>query len=312
VVTRRMPGTPGGTLELRIRREAGRRDRRSMRRKSLHRTSGRLSIITVNQATNPWDRESRTSSVAWMRSCRQQHRSQFLGKRLLARRLRRRPERNTRARGWVSAVCVGARCEMNERYVVTFHNGRNVRLYADDEDEAAQLARDRVRAQGENWGGVAFVEKVGARGKFFRSQYQYARENPMSSVRRRRSTNRNPISPSETNWLLIGLGALAVGGLGYVVYTYWQPSGSGASWSPGASAQQGVVNQVMAANTSMGGTAPTASDMIQLNSILAGAPAAYTASLPAGTTPTAAGYQSWAPNYVLQQFGSPGAQGASS
>ncbi len=197
---------------------------------------------------------------------------------------------------------------MNERYVITFHNGRNVRLYADDEDEAAQLARDRVHAQGEDWGGVAFVEKVGARGKFFRSQYRYARENPMSSVRRRRSTNKNPISPSETNWLLVGLGAMAIGGLGYVVYTYWQSGG----FSPSAAVQQGVVNQVMTANANMGGTAPTSSDMAQLNSILAGAPAAYTATLPPGTTPTASGYQSWAPNYVLQQFGSPGAQGASS
>lgn len=177
---------------------------------------------------------------------------------------------------------------MNDRYVVTFHSGRSMRLYAYDEDEAAKLAREKVRAQGEDWGGVAFVEKVGSRGKFVGSQYRYARENP-----------------STQQWLMIGLGAIVVGGIGYMVYTSYQNT----SWPPNASVQQGVLDQIFAANSAMGGQAPTAAQSAALASSIQQLPAMYVASLPAGASPTIAGYQAWASANVMNYVAQGGAPG---
>jgi hypothetical protein len=117
----------------------------------------------------------------------------------------------------------------------------------------------------------------------------------------RRVASENPIDTSE--WLMIGLGVLVLGGVGYALYSYAQ----GISWPPSATVQNGIVNSIMSANSQMGGSAPTAEDSAQLAYIVNNAPAAYAATLPPGTPPTVAGYEAWAPNYVLQQFGSPGA-----
>lgn len=178
---------------------------------------------------------------------------------------------------------------MNDRYDVTFHNGRSVRLYAYDEDEAAKLAREKVRAQGKDWGGVAFVERVGSRGKFVGSQYRYARENPISTQQ----------------WLMIGLGAVVVAGIGYVVYATYQDT----SWPPSASVQQGIVNQILSANTAMGGQVPTAAQSSALAASVQQLPAMYVASLPAGTSPTVAGYQVWASGNVMNYIAQGGAPG---
>jgi hypothetical protein len=125
----------------------------------------------------------------------------------------------------------------------------------------------------------------------------------LSRRRRTRRSTENPLSPAANEWLMIGLGVVVLGGVGLILYNYTQ----GISWPPSATVQNGVVNSVMSANSQMGGTAPSAEDSAQLASIINNAPAAYAASLPPGSAPTVSGYEAWATNYVLQQFGSPGA-----
>jgi hypothetical protein len=111
----------------------------------------------------------------------------------------------------------------------------------------------------------------------------------------RRRSRKNPLSPQAQQWLLLGLGAIVVGGVGYMVYTTSQ----NASWPPSADIQQGIVNQILSANVSMGGQAPTPAQSAQLAASVAQMPATYAASLPAGTTPTVAGYQTWAMGSVV-------------
>jgi hypothetical protein len=113
-------------------------------------------------------------------------------------------------------------------------------------------------------------------------------------MKTRRRSRKNPIST--TDWLIIaGLGALALGG-GYLAYNTYQAS----SWPPSASAQQDVLNQILAANTQMGGPTPTAQQIVQIASLLPQASVTYAASLPAGTVPTTAGYQAWMSSRIAQ------------
>jgi hypothetical protein len=123
---------------------------------------------------------------------------------------------------------------------------------------------------------------------------------------RARTSRKNPVSSgSQTNWAMVGLGVLVVGGLGFAAYSYYQ----GSSWPPSASVQQGVLSQVLAANTAMGGTPPTADDSAQLNAAIAQAPATYAATLPAGASPTVAGYQAWASNWIISYIQGAGSSG---
>src|SRR5271155_5645293 len=66
------------------------------------------------------------------------------------------------------------------------------------------------------------------------------------------ATQENPIGTQQ--WLLIGLGALVIGGIGYVVYATYQSQ----SWPPSTSVQQGILNQILTGQLAMGGQAPTA------------------------------------------------------
>lgn len=131
--------------------------------------------------------------------------------------------------------------------------------------------------------------------------------------RSRKLTVRNPATPvsrrgpvsyglTANEWLLVGLGVLVVAGVTYYVYdtTVWPPS---------ADVQQGVVNQILAANTAMGGQAPTAAQAAALAADVAGMPAQYAASLPTGTTPTVAGYQAWVLGNVSSYVASGGSSG---
>jgi hypothetical protein len=128
-------------------------------------------------------------------------------------------------------------------------------------------------------------------------------------VRSRRPKRRNPLSSQTTQWLMVGLGVVVVGGVGYMVYTAYQDS----SWPPSASVQQGILDQILSANAAMGGQQPTADQSTTLAASIAQLPAMYVASLPAGTSPTIAGYQAWASanvvNYVATG-GSPGGYAA--
>lgn len=120
-----------------------------------------------------------------------------------------------------------------------------------------------------------------------------------------RHRRRNPISSQVQPWLMIGLGAIVVGGIGYVVYTAYE----NASWPPSADVQQGILDQILSANVAMGGQSPTADQSTTLAASIAQLPAMYVASLPAGTSPTIAGYQAYVSanvvNYVAQG-GAPG------
>jgi hypothetical protein len=121
------------------------------------------------------------------------------------------------------------------------------------------------------------------------NDHRYARENPISTQQ----------------WLMIGLGAVVVAGVGYVVYTAYQDT----SWPPNASVQQGILNQILSANSAMGGQAPTPAQSAALAASLQQLPAMYAASLPAGTSPTIAGYQIWASGNVMNYIAQGGAQG---
>lgn len=113
-------------------------------------------------------------------------------------------------------------------------------------------------------------------------------------TRRRSRSRKNPLST--TDWLFVaGLGVLAIGG-GYLAYNAYQAS----SWPPSAGVQQDVLNQILAANTQMGGGTPTAQQVAQLAALLPQASVTYAASLPAGTVPTTAGYQAWMSSRIAQ------------
>lgn len=112
-------------------------------------------------------------------------------------------------------------------------------------------------------------------------------------------------SLSTQQWLLVALGAVVVGGVGYTVYTAYQNS----AWPPSADVQQGVLNQILMANSTMGGQAPTPAQAQALAVSVAQLPAMYTASLPAGTSPSVQGYQAWASANVMNYVATGGAAG---
>jgi hypothetical protein len=119
--------------------------------------------------------------------------------------------------------------------------------------------------------------------------------------RSRRYSRENPLSGQQ--WLLVALGAVVVGGVGYMIYTQT------VEWPPSADVQQGVLSQILAANNAMGGQAPTPAQAAALASSVAALPATYAASLPAGTTPTVAGYQVWASGNVMNYIAQGGSAG---
>jgi hypothetical protein len=107
------------------------------------------------------------------------------------------------------------------------------------------------------------------------------------------------------DWLLVGVGAAVVGGIGYAIYTTYV----NASWPPSADVQQGILNQILAINLAMGGMQPTAAQSTELAASVAELPAIYVAALPAGTTPTVAGYQAWSSANITGYVASGGAAG---
>lgn len=129
------------------------------------------------------------------------------------------------------------------------------------------------------------------------------RRNPATLVSGRSSSSKTVSYGLTANeWLLVAFGILTVAGVTYYVYdtTVWPPS---------ADVQQGVVNQILAANTAMGGQAPTAAQAAALAGDVANMPAQYVASLPTGTTPTVAGYQTWVLGNVSSYVASGGNPG---
>ena len=96
---------------------------------------------------------------------------------------------------------------------------------------------------------------------------------------------------------------MVVGGVGYMIYTQT------VEWPPSVDVQQGVLSQILAANNAMGGQAPTPAQAAALASSVAALPATYAASLPAGTTPTVAGYQVWASGNVMNYIAQGGSAG---
>jgi len=88
--------------------------------------------------------------------------------------------------------------------------------------------------------------------------------------------------PSLT-WLL--LGALGLG----AYYVIQQQN----AWPPSASVQSALQAQIQAQYQQTTGQPMSAALVQQLQQALAGAPAQYQATLPAGTQPTVAGYQAW-------------------
>lgn len=119
---------------------------------------------------------------------------------------------------------------------------------------------------------------------------------------RRRVARENPLSLSTTQqWLLLGFGGVVLGSFGYLFYVAYQ---STKSWPPSADVQQGILNQILSANQAMGGQPPSADQSAQLAASVQQAATTYAASLPAGQTPTVAGYQAWmsanVSNYVAQ------------
>jgi hypothetical protein len=121
----------------------------------------------------------------------------------------------------------------------------------------------------------------------------------------RRRSRRNPLSPQAQQWLLLGLGAVVVGGVGWMVYTTYQNS----VWPPSADVQNGILNQILATNAGIGGMQPTAAQSTALAASIAQLPAMYVASLPAGTAPSVSGYQTWATANMLNYVASGGAPG---
>lgn len=126
------------------------------------------------------------------------------------------------------------------------------------------------------------------------------RKNPTTLVSSRSSSTSYGLTANE--WLLVALGILTVAGATYYVYDTMV-------WPPSADVQQGVVNQILAANTAMGGQAPTAAQAAALAGDVANMPAQYAASLPTGTTPTVAGYQTWVLGNVSSYVASGGNPG---
>jgi|GEM_PF-4462839 len=88
--------------------------------------------------------------------------------------------------------------------------------------------------------------------------------------------------PSLT-WLL--LGAIGLG----AYYVIQQQN----AWPPSASVQSALQAQIQAQYQQATGQPMTPGLVQQLQQALAEAPATYQATLPAGTTPTVAGYQAW-------------------
>jgi hypothetical protein len=98
-------------------------------------------------------------------------------------------------------------------------------------------------------------------------------------------------------WLLLSLVGTGI----YLVAT-----SSANTWPPSPSVQQGLVNQLAANAQQRTGQTLSAAQVQQIQSAVNGAPSAYLATLPQGTTPTVSGYQAW----VLQQ-GNAAIQGGS-
>lgn len=121
----------------------------------------------------------------------------------------------------------------------------------------------------------------------------------------RRRLRRNPLSPQTQQWLLLGLGAVVIGGVGYMVYTTYQNS----AWPPSPDVQNGILNQILATNAAIGGAQPTAAQSTELAASVAQLPGMYVAALPAGTSPTVAGYQAWASANVMNYVAQGGATG---
>lgn len=90
-----------------------------------------------------------------------------------------------------------------------------------------------------------------------------------------------------------------------MVYTTYQNS----SWPPSADVQTGILNQLLATNAGIGGAQPTAAQSTALAASIAQLPGMYVASLPAGTSPTVAGYQAWATANMINYVATGGAAG---
>jgi hypothetical protein len=98
--------------------------------------------------------------------------------------------------------------------------------------------------------------------------------------------------------LLVGLGVLGL--LALTSSASASSSSSASSWPPSVAVQQSLMNQIAASVTGATGQAMSASDLQQLQLLIAQAPANYAASLPAGTQPTTAGYVAWAQGTLYQ------------
>ncbi len=114
------------------------------------------------------------------------------------------------------------------------------------------------------------------------------------------ATQENPLSTQE--WLLIGLGALVIGGMGYAIYTTYQ------SWPPSATVQQGILNQITSAQLAMGGSSPSATQTAQLQAAIAQLPNSYAQSI-SPAQPTVSGYQAYASNWINSYISSSGYPG---